>query len=81
MKQYVLGIDFGTLSARALLADVSTGKEVADADFAYPHGVMTENDFPGSDLSLGTALQHPADYLQALPAVIKGVIDKTGINS
>ena len=28
-RRYVLGIDFGTLSGRALLVDVDTGEEVA----------------------------------------------------
>ena len=29
MKKYTIGIDFGTLSGRCLLADVETGEEIA----------------------------------------------------
>ena len=39
-KKYTIGIDFGTLSARAVALDLATGNEVAEAVFEYPHGVM-----------------------------------------
>ena len=32
MKKYVIGIDYGTLSARALLLDLTTGEETAVFD-------------------------------------------------
>ena len=44
MEKYVIGIDFGTLSARALLLNVKDGEEVATSEFLYPHAVMTEKD-------------------------------------
>ena len=31
MSKYALGIDFGTLSARALVAEIGTGRELASA--------------------------------------------------
>ena len=31
MKRYVIGVDFGTLSARAVLVDPKDGREVAEA--------------------------------------------------
>ncbi len=40
MGAYALGIDYGTLSGRALLVDISTGKEVAATVKEYPHAVM-----------------------------------------
>lgn len=41
MAKYTVGIDFGTLSARALVADLATGRELASATMDYPHQVMT----------------------------------------
>src|SRR3989442_11145287 len=74
-KRYVLGVDFGTLSARALLVEVETGREVALAVYAYADGVI-ESMLPGvkNRLPPETALQNPADYLQALRATIPKVL-------
>ena len=41
-KHYVVGIDYGTLSSRAVLIDTDTGKQVAESVTLYPHGVMDE---------------------------------------
>lgn len=46
-RTYVLGIDFGTLSGRALLVDAVTGEEVATAVHEYRHGSVEER-LPGS---------------------------------
>ena len=40
-NKYVLGLDFSTLSGRALLVRVSDGKEVASAVHHYASGVIT----------------------------------------
>ena len=39
-ERYTIGLDYGTLSVRALLVNISDGKEVACAVYEYPHGVM-----------------------------------------
>lgn len=75
MGKYVIGLDYGTLSARALLAEAETGRAIATAEFVYPHGVMTEN------LPQGWALQHPQDYLDALFEIIPRVMRKSGVTS
>ena len=45
MTKYSIGVDFGTLSARALLVDLYSGAEVAESTYAYPHQVMADSDF------------------------------------
>ena len=78
MKKYVLGIDFGTLSARALVAEIGTGRELAQAEFAYPHGVMTEALPDGTPLPPDWALQHPDDYLLALETAATRALAASG---
>lgn len=63
----VIGIDFGTLSARAVLVDARNGKTIASAVANYKSGVIEKN------LPADTALQDPADYLQALETVVRKV--------
>ena len=76
-RRFVLGIDFGTLSARALLVDADTGEEVAEAVHEYAHGVIEER-LPGDKKRLPpeTALQHPADYLEAMERTVPQVLRK-----
>jgi L-ribulokinase len=78
MSKYALGIDFGTLSGRALLVDVATGEEAALSEFEYPHGVMDEQMTCGVKLPPDWALQHPRDYLKVLEICIPDVIRKIG---
>ena len=40
--QYVIGIDFGTLSGRALVVRASDGEEIGSAVHAYRHAVIDE---------------------------------------
>ena len=42
MAKYSLGIDFGSLSARAILVDVADGRQVATKSSAYKHAVIEE---------------------------------------
>ena len=80
--KYTLGIDFGTLSARALLVDLTTGEEVATALYEYPHGVMDAYLPDGkTKLMPDFALQHPQDYIDALKITISEILEKTGVDS
>ncbi len=81
MKKYVIGIDYGTLSARALLVDYATGEEIASFTAEYSHGVMDEKFLDGSDLPANFALQHPRDYLEVLEITVKGVLSRANVNA
>lgn len=76
---YAVGIDFGTLSARAVLLDLETGSIVAEALSEYAHGVITA--LPeGNPLPDGYALQHPKDYLDALSACFASLWQTSGVS-
>jgi len=81
MHKYSLGIDFGTLSARAVIVDINKKEEVATSVMDFEHGVMSEKFVDGSLLPADYALQHPKDYLDCLYFVIKDCIEKSGIDS
>lgn len=76
VPRYVIGVDFGTLSGRAVLVRVSDGAEVATAVSEYQNGVIDER-LPesGRQLEPDWALQDPDDYLrvfsEAIPAVLR----------
>src|SRR5258706_9989113 len=79
--RYVIGIDFGTLSARALLVNVRTAETRASAVAEYKNGVI-ERSLPGSDnrLPADTAQQDPADYLRALESTVRAVLRASRIS-
>lgn len=79
MKQYALGLDFGTLSVRALFLDLNTGEEAAVTEYSYPHGVMTECLPDGTKLPPDFALEHPQDFLDGLTAVVREGMAKLGL--
>lgn len=80
MKNYVIGLDFGTLSGRAVLLDLENGREVAESVFDYPHGVMDEKLPTGEALGANFALQHPNDYLEVFRVTVPDVLKKAGIS-
>ena len=79
MKKYALGLDFGTLSVRALFVDIETGEEAATAVYEYPHGVMTEALPDGTPLPPDFALEHPHDFLEGLEYVVPAGMRAGGI--
>ena len=80
MSKYVIGIDFGTLSGRALLMDAKSGKEIAESTLEYAHGVMDVSLPSGKKLPPNYALQHPADYLEVLQTTVSDVIRTSGVD-
>ena len=80
MAKYVIGVDFGTLSVRALVADVKDGSELASAVYVYPHAVMSEYLPNGRKLPPDWALQHPQDYLEGLTEAVHLAVKDSGIS-
>ncbi|MDR3553101.1 MAG: ribulokinase [Clostridia bacterium] len=81
-RNYVIGIDYGTLSGRALLCDVRTGEELASSMLEYPHAVMDEYLADGkTKLPPDYALQHPQDYLDVLAATVPDVLKKASADA
>ncbi len=81
MAKYVIGVDFGTLSARAILINAETGEaKLRLSEQPYTHGVMDEALPSGKKLPVDYALQHPQDYVESLAAVIPGVLENNGVS-
>ena len=76
-----VGVDFGTLSGRAVIVDVSNGKELATAVHEYRNGVIDEV-LPGTELRLEPdwALQDPNDYIDVFKNTIPAVLKESGVD-
>ncbi|MBQ7545698.1 MAG: ribulokinase [Clostridia bacterium] len=81
MAKYSIGLDFGTLSGRALLCNVETGEELATAVYDYPHAVMDTALPSGRKLKADWALQHPQDYLDVVRFTIPQVLKESGVSA
>ncbi|MCM1364222.1 MAG: ribulokinase [Faecalibacterium sp.] len=81
MRKYVIGIDYGTLSGRAVLVDAKTGEQVAQAVYEYPHAVMDGQLPGGKKLPTDWALQHPQDYIDVLSNTIPNVLSASGVSA
>lgn len=80
MSKYAIGVDYGTLSGRALLIDLETGAELATSVYDYPHGVMDETLPDGTKLGHDWALQHPQDYIDVLTHTIPAILKASGVS-
>jgi L-ribulokinase len=78
--QYVVGVDYGTLSGRALVVRVSDGREMGSAVHSYAHGVMDRTlAATGAPLPPNWALQDPEDYIDVLRDAVPKAISASGI--
>lgn len=77
---YVIGLDFGSLSCRGILADSRDGSVLCEAEYAYPHAIITApcKDLPG--LSEKWCLQDPDDYREALVFVLRELFAKSCVD-
>lgn len=80
MAKYTIGVDFGTESGRAVLVDVSNGKEMATSVHPYLNSVIDEF-LPGGKIRLEPdwALQDPNDYLEVFKKTIPEVLKSSGV--
>lgn len=76
---YTIGLDYGTLSARAVLVDIGTGEVMAEAVKEYAHGVLDTELPDGTPVPFDWAFQHPGDYLEALCEIVPGVVKESGV--
>src|SRR5215469_8744510 len=78
---YVIGVDFGTLSGRALVVRVADGAELGSAVHEYKHGVMDATlSSSGRALPPDWALQDPEDYLDVLRTAVPAAVAAAGVD-
>jgi L-ribulokinase len=78
----VVGVDFGTLSGRAVVVRVSDGAELGSAVHDYTHGVV-EDALPGGSHRLPPdwALQVPSDYVDVLRDAVPKAVAASGVSA
>jgi L-ribulokinase len=87
-ERYVIGVDYGTLSGRALVVRVSDGAELGSAVHEYEHAVMDTTLTAGPAAASGTpvrlapdwALQNPGDYVSVLKNAVPEAVRAAGID-
>lgn len=69
-RAYLVGLDYGTESARGVVIDALSGEHVARHTHVYRHGVMARALPDGTALPRGWALQDAGDYLEAAAEIL-----------
>ncbi|MEU0029127.1 ribulokinase [Streptomyces sp. NPDC006335] len=75
----VVGVDFGTLSGRAVVVRVRDGEELASAEHVYPHAVLDRELPDGTRLPPDWALQVPSDYIDVLRTAVPEALARAGV--
>jgi L-ribulokinase len=76
----VVGVDFGTLSGRAVVVGVDDGAELASAVHDYPHAVLDRALPDGTPLAQEWALQVPGDYVEVLRTAVPEAVRRAGVD-
>jgi L-ribulokinase len=77
----VIGVDFGTLSGRAVVVRAADGTELGTAVHDYRHGVMDARlAATGEPLPPDWALQDPEDYRDVLRTAVPAAVAAAGID-
>jgi L-ribulokinase len=68
MEKYVIGIDYGTNTARAIIVNTANGEEIGTGIAPYPHG---ENGIVLNSADPNVARHHPFDYLHVTKLAVR----------
>jgi L-ribulokinase len=79
-ETYVIGVDFGTLSGRAVVVRVADGTELGSAVHEYEHAVLTDALPDGTRLGHDWALQVPGDYVEVLKQAVPAAVRAAGVD-
>ncbi|PKQ43857.1 ribulokinase [Confluentibacter flavum] len=77
MKSYVIGLDYGSDSVRAVLIDTENGNEIASEVQWYARwkkGAYCK-------ASINQFRQHPLDHIEGLETTIKSIVSKSNIDA
>jgi L-ribulokinase len=77
MDNYVIGVDFGTDSVRAVMVNAKDGNTLSTSVYHYPRWKRGEF----CDPSINQYRQHPKDHIEGLSHCIKSVVQEAGIHS
>lgn len=73
---YVIGLDYGSDSVRAVLINTQNGEELASEIFWYPRWKEQKYCNP----SMNQFRQHPLDHIEGLEHTVKTVMDRSKVN-
>ena len=76
MKNYVIGLDYGSDSVRAVLIDTENGHELASEVCHYKR--WATNDY--CNAAINQFRQHPLDHIEGLETTIKSVVAKGNVS-
>ena len=76
MKNYVIGLDYGSDSVRAVLIDTDNGHELASSVCDYKR--WKNNEY--CNASINQFRQHPLDHIEGLETTIKYVVENSNVD-
>lgn len=79
-EKFVIGIDCGSLSARAALVRVSDGEVISSCCEDYGGGIITGHLPSGTPLPDDYVLMSAEDYISVIPSIIRGVLRESRID-